>query len=313
MLTNRMVRPMSRLRLLLAGVVLLVFLGGLAVAWYPPPLDWRVTGTYDSSRWNGMDRFASFVSLEPVSLHALPDDASGTTLLVIAARTFSLEELTAFARQLLGGGTLVIANEANYGNQMLRHLGLNVRFAGPMLLDPISNHLDPTLPEMTSLRGDFAGAVESIILNQATVIEHVPLMIAVARSSPYSFLDVDGDGELDNGEPVGPFPVAARMEKHGGNLLLVADASLFINGMQNLGDNQVFSRMLMTTWPTETIMVYEAIQDRQRVPALRGEYGQSIVRVFYRILTNPGGIAAGIILGIGIAFLPALKVESRRR
>jgi hypothetical protein len=304
---------MSRLKLLLVGVILLVALGGLAVAWYPPPLDWRVTGIYDASRWNGMDRFASFVSLEPVSLQELPDDADGTTLLVIAARTFSLEELIAFRGQLFGGGTLVIANEVNYGNQVLKYLGLDVRFAGPTLLDPVSNHLNPNLPVVTSLRHDFAGEVGTIILNQATIIEQVPLLVAVARSSPYSFLDMDGDGELDEEEPVGPFPVAARMDEHGGNLLLVADASLFINGMQNLEDNQVFSRMLMTTWPTETVMVYEAIQDGERVPALRAEYGQSILGIFYRILTTPGGLATGIILGVGIAFLPVLKIESRRR
>ena len=66
-------------------------------------------------------------------------------------------------------------------------------------------------------------------------------------SSSFSFLDLNGSGIRDEGEPAGPLPVISQHRLGGGQVILIADPSLFINSMEALEGNRSFIRNIAAT------------------------------------------------------------------
>ena len=90
-------------------------------------------------------------------------------------------------------------------------------------------------------------------MNHATSIEGDGL-IKIARSSSFSFLDIDNDEFADGDEPRGPFTVLAQTRVGGGELILLSDPSLLINSMLKSGDNAVFLDNLTKILGEETLI-----------------------------------------------------------
>jgi hypothetical protein len=86
--------------------------------------------------------------------------------------------------------------------------------------------------------------VSSLALNYASSLEVEDLNV-VARSSPFSYLDLNHDGDRNASEPVGPLPVAGQMVVGTGRLILLADPSIFINTMLAAEDNRRFVQSLL--------------------------------------------------------------------
>ena len=59
-------------------------------------------------------------------------------------------------------------------------------------------------------------------------------------SSSFSFLDLNENGTHEDDEPFGPLPVICRETIADGQVVLVADPSLFINSMNPIDENEIF-------------------------------------------------------------------------
>ncbi len=188
--------------------------------------------------WNGTSELQEATR---ATLVASPHDIAEpgrAVLLCFPEQAFSPRELDALQRYVRQGGTLLLADDFGHGNELLAALGLATRFAGVPLLDPVICYKDRAFPRIVRLADDPAtSGVAVLVLNHATALTGAPAGSVLAESSSFSFLDQNGNGTLDASEPAGPFPVLARERLGAGEVLILSDPSLFINGTFSLADN----------------------------------------------------------------------------
>lgn len=231
------------LRRFLATLTVAVVLLLLIAVWlYPSDEDFRAENPF----WNGASGLfpaSGFVPLE--SLKDLPASPHGAGLLLIPRVPPSAPDIAALGAFVAAGGTLVLADDYGYGNQVLEGLGLNARFSGDALLDPLFSYRNPWLPRVhhVAARSVTAG-VEAIVLNHATALTGVAGGEILASTSSFSFLDADDNGMRDDGEEAGPLPVVSLHGVGAGKVILIADPSIFINSMSGMEGNGAFVRSI---------------------------------------------------------------------
>jgi len=224
---------------LLAGLVIGLAAAMLILYAAPPIDDFNPLNPY----WNG---FSDLISrLHAVELSSLFDEnlllnPSNTSLLIVGPeKEFSEDEVRIIERFLRSGGQVIIADDFGSGNQLLELLGVDVRFNGSLLVDPLFKERSMRLPRIRVM----TLGVRELVFNYGTILEGCPNPIA--RSSSYSFLDLDLDGKWSEGEPRGPFATACFLSLGRGKLIIVADSSLWINSMFQMEDNQEFLKSLI--------------------------------------------------------------------
>jgi hypothetical protein len=161
-----------------------------------------------------------------------------------AYRPSEATRLTDFVRS---GGTLVVADD--YGpnaNGLLRQLGASARLDGRPVYDVRSNYRSPAMPVGTPVADHrFVAGVESVTLNHGTVVEPVEATPLV-NTSEHAYLDADRNGELGPNETLETHTVATVERVGEGQVVVVGDASAFINAMVERPGNRDFVRALLS-------------------------------------------------------------------
>jgi hypothetical protein len=94
--------------------------------------------------------------------------------------------------------------------------------------------------------------VEQLTLNYGTAIDTEraggsdgsrPTILV--NTSSFAYLDTDGDGELDDSERLGQYPVATTEPVGDGRVVVVGDPSIFIIAMLDRPDNRAFLRTIV--------------------------------------------------------------------
>ena len=221
------------------GVLISIALGVMLMSTMPPTDNFLL----DNPFWNGLSRAAGEVGLRPLSSLTDLTPRMGDVLLIIGpSRNFTLSELDSLRRYLLGGGSIILADDFGSGNQILEALEVAPRLNGSLLVDPLFKERDGKLPRIMKISGELAGGIEELVLNYPTVVEGCGETLA--SSSPYSFLDLDLDGIYDDGEPKGPFTVICKVGYGRGELILISDSSIFINAMLEKDGNMLLLKHL---------------------------------------------------------------------
>ena len=228
--------------ILFAVVVVILVISLLCVWFYPSVQDFMASNTM----WNGLRSFNSEFGADNIdSLDDLPDLPDKTVLVAIPYLEYTNEELSKIKRFVDNGGTLLLMDDYGYGNSVLAYLGVSARFTNKPLLDPLFNYKNQSLPRITEFApGLKESGIDVIMLNHATTLTNVTESEATAFSSSASFLDINENGVLDEGEPKGPFVVAAQLRLGKGTLALVSDPSIAINAMIGRDDNYDFIKYL---------------------------------------------------------------------
>lgn len=209
----------------------------ILAAWFLPSNDdYRL----DNPFWNGIKNIKDEYEVQPlVSLASLPSSPTRATLLLIPYLSSIPTELDHLNRFVSQGGRLIIADDYGHGNEILAHLGLEARFSGQALLDPLVNYKNERFPRIIHLQPDpLTDNINDLVLNHATSLLNVSDTSVLAMSSPFSFLDYNGDRTREANEPTGPLPVISRHELGEGEVILISDPSIFINSMDTIADNE---------------------------------------------------------------------------
>lgn len=177
--------------------------------------------------WNGISGFQETYSpAEVTSLPMLPlliPVPENTTLLLVGPSTpYTGAEADAVHSYLTHGGRVLLADDFGEANTLLTRLNTSTRFSGSLLSDALYMNRHPNMPVTFSP----ANASQSIALNYATALVNVSGEV-MAWSSPFSVL-LD---ETNNTARLGPYPVLVEEKIGDGELVLIGDSSLFINGM----------------------------------------------------------------------------------
>lgn len=284
---------MSLPRFLLAVSLVMVIL--LAVmAWFLPSND---DFSVENPSWNGVQSLSPLVPALPLELLSqLPPSPQGAALILIPYLPFSQAELEVLAEFVGGGGSLFLADDYGYGNQVLEYLGLSVRFSGSALLDPLVCYKNQWLPRILRLTSSpVTTDVDSLVFNHATSLSHVAEDDILARSSSFSFLDIDGDQKWDEGEPKGPLPVISSHQLSSGQVIVIADPSIFINSMAALDGNQRFIENI------SAITSGGLYIDQSRLPPSNLHEAKKLLSGFHDFAVTPLGT-------LGLVIVPLLVI-----
>jgi hypothetical protein len=197
--------------------------------------------------WNGLRDFSERFDAEMLpDLDRLTPGAEGSVLITIPYLPYQDNELKQLTEFVRGGGTLLILDDYGYGNQVLQALGLGMEYSGYPLLDPYINYRNQWFPLVTDLATELKDAgVEQLILNHATALSLSRQYEVLANSSDMSFIDRNGNASWSQGEPRGPFVVAARAKVAKGMVVAISDPSILINSMVGRGDNNEFLNQII--------------------------------------------------------------------
>ena len=290
------------------GLVLtLALVVALAVlAWFlPSNEDFRT----ENPSWNGSGDFSALVSALPlISLADLPPAPAGTGLILVPYREFSQSELTALEGYVSDGGILFLADDYGFGNQVLNHLGLELRFAGVALLDPLASYKNQQMPRLTRLaESPLTDGLEILVLNNATSLTGVADEDVLAWSSSFSFLDINDNDAWDEGEATGPLPVISEHRLGTGRVIAVADPSLFINGMAPLEDNLGFIQNVAAMAPAGLYI------DQSHLPPSSLHQTKDLLADLRDFIVTPGGTVALVIVFLIVTPLLAWPPKKNRK
>jgi hypothetical protein len=283
---------------LVAGFTLVAL---VLAAWFLPGReDFRVENT----SWNGLSQVEASFPFQPLaSLDDLPASPGGATLVIIPYLDFTSIELEKIGRYVSRGGNIVLADDYGYGNRVLAYLWLKARFSGQALLDPLINYKNENFPRVVRFEPDpLTEGTDNLTLNHATSLVDVDPENVIALSSPFSFLDDNGNGTRDAGEPAGPLPVVARQQVGDSQVVLVADPSIFINAMAEMGGNDRFIRNIAAA--STAVYIDQTHLDISDLGRTRGWLTEA-----RHLLASP----IGSVLLVAAAVILALQPVWRRR
>lgn len=199
-------------------------------------------------QWNGTSTV--FETLEDRGAVMVGDPAAlagrtNTTLLVIApARAPTAGERAAYRDFVAAGNTLLLADDFGKGNALLEAVGATIRLDQRNLSSLDREYEVPAAPLGFPVVGaPFGGNLTKVVFNHPVAVTGgTPFL----ETSPLSWIDENRNGRADSTEPLGRFTLAAIEPVGGGRVVVVGDASLFINAMQHLrgGENKLVIREL---------------------------------------------------------------------
>jgi len=228
---------------LLAVAALIIVISLVCIWLYPSVQDFMAANRL----WNGIRNLSSeFDAANLDSLDELPELPQEKTLVAISYLPYEDEDLSKMRNFVTQGGTLLLMDDYGYGNSVLEYLGLNARFTGESLLDPLFCYKNQWMPKITDFSPELEeSGIKVMVLNHATSLTDVGESNVIAWSSGSSFLDLDEDESWGEEEPKGPFPVAAKFKLGKGTVTLVSDPSIMINSMMRKDDNYSFIKYLI--------------------------------------------------------------------
>lgn len=285
------------LRKFLAMLTVAMVITLAVVTWLVPTNeDFRTDNPY----WNGTREVTFSHSFSPLeTLSDLPSSPKESTLILIPYLQFSPTELETVRNFTIQGGTLILADDYGYGNQVLAYLGFRTRFSGQPLLDPLINYKTEWFPQISRFKpGPLTGNIDNLVLNHATSLVNIAAADVLASSSSFSFLDLNGNQIREESEPTGPLPVIARHNLGSGQVIIIADPSLFINGMETLGDNAKFMQNL-TALATSDILI-----DNSHLPPSNLHQTKNLLANIRGALLTPLGTLGMVVLVLAITLMP---------
>lgn len=173
------------------------------------------------------------------------DPASEALAIIGPTRDFSAAEGALVGDFVRAGGNLLLADDFGAANTLLEAMGAGSRFSGKLVFD-LSFGKSPEFPICYEIAPDVLTTnVTSLQLNYATSIVVGGSSDTLVWTSLASWSDTDGDRMQDFGEPSGPFSVLVREHLGSGEIVLLSDPSVLINGMREHLDNEVFASNLV--------------------------------------------------------------------
>jgi hypothetical protein len=189
-------------------------------------------------QWNGtsvvfdaLDAHGSVMVSDPAALGR----GQNRTLLVIApARSPTVEEEAAYRDFVAAGNTLVLADDFGSGNALLRAVGASVRLDSGNL-SSFSREF-----EVSNAPLGYSVAERPLVSGISKVVFNHPVAVSggepLLNTTILSWVDTNGDGRADRAEPLNRFTVMTEEAVGSGRVIVIGDASLFINEMQRLPD-----------------------------------------------------------------------------
>jgi|MTBAKMStandDraft_1061839.scaffolds.fasta_scaffold04503_4 hypothetical protein len=239
---------------------LLILIAALALAAHLSATDLEFSRY--NKEWTGTSEFFTVLEEQGVqdlaSYSALSDESDALLLIIAPGSTFSAEE-TGYVRDFIArGNTVFIADETGEANQFLSAMGSSIRVVPENIRSTEMKYADPRTIIVYPRGSDpLLANVTSLTLNQASAVSGGNPLLSTTL---FSWDDRNGNGKIDEDEPLSYFTVFTRESMGTGTLYVLSDPSIFINGMltdrTGSSDNGVFIRNLLSV--STTVLVEQS-------------------------------------------------------
>ncbi|MFC1999050.1 DUF4350 domain-containing protein, partial [Chloroflexota bacterium] len=277
-----------------------------AVIWFlPPSADFFVSNT----GWNGISEFANRMKATVVdTLEEIPGSPDNTALVLIPYTEFMPAELDKISSYVSGGGTLILMDDYGHGDEVLEALGVGYSFNNSALLDPLNNDGNDKFPKIVNMNdSSLTFNVATLVFNHAVGLVNVPDTEVVARSSVFSFVDIDGDMLYDDDlEAQDSSAVVANSPVGEGRVIAISDPSIIINSMIDMEDNY---KIMVNAVQLEHINT-EVYLDQSHLPKERLSKVQSVLKTARDAAAYP--VALLVIVG-AVLLITLRPLWARRR
>ncbi|MGA1866059.1 MAG: DUF4350 domain-containing protein, partial [Thermoplasmatota archaeon] len=204
----------------------------------------KVFGSY------GGGQKASVIITTPSLLLEEEDPSSVLYISIGLQREYTTTEVHTLEKFYNRGGKLLLADDTGRINTLSRRFDITVT-PGQLYDETFEGH--PDLVKIDDVDLDFFTGF--LVLNRPSSLIFSSGQ-GIIRSSPASWVDRNGNGVMDNltssqGEAPGPRYIAAMTDpdfasQGSGNVVVLSDPSLFMNGMVGRGDNLEFFQALVS-------------------------------------------------------------------
>ena len=186
------------------------------------------------------------ITITQLGLDEIKLDPATSALIVIGpGKAFTSSEGQIVGDFVRNGGELLLADDFGTGNSLLSAMGAVSQFSNQLVMD-LSFEKQPEFSVVYDLRTDPSTEnVSTLLLNYPSSLTISGDTEIIASSSIASWLDTNGNRLQEWGEPRGPFPITARERLGTGEILLLSDPSVLINGMADQMDNGIFGANLI--------------------------------------------------------------------
>lgn len=218
----------------------------LSVAYY-----WPMQGAYSpfNVEWDGCSEIASTSHSVILASYDRPLPLGSSLLAIIGPATqFSRDESLKIRGFMEAGGTVLLADDFGTGNSLLEHLSVPAKFSKKPLADLLYYSKTPSFPFIFDFAlSSVTANITALLLNRPSYLEtgNLSQVTTLASSSPFSFIDVNGDNRPAPNETISSYPVVASTGVGTGLLVLVSDPGIFTNEMIHLYGNMQFFQNLL--------------------------------------------------------------------
>ncbi|MFP4545700.1 MAG: DUF4350 domain-containing protein [Methanomassiliicoccales archaeon] len=177
------------------------------------------------------------VTQKPIDSYRVEPNSS-SILIMGPQESFTQGQASYLHDFLQAGGTVLLAGDlGGQGNSLLGGLNTSSSFVQSPVLD-LSFSKDPHFGVSYGLTEDpLTEGVDTVLLNHPAGLDPDENATTLMNTSEASWIDRNGNGAPDPGEARGGVPLMS-VEPYGrGELILVSDASIFINSMRGEMDN----------------------------------------------------------------------------
>jgi hypothetical protein len=246
--------------------------------------------------WNGGEQIRKLMSENhqviavPVRSDLASFEPNKTAFVILGPKeNFSEKDIGIIKNFVESGGLLVLADDYGSGNELLNKMTTSVSFSNMLLRDDISSWKNGIFPSASTSIAN----VSNITMNYATslVIKNDSVKV-LSSSSRFSRISKN---EFERGE-IGSYPVICKFSYDKGEIVAIADPSIFINSMLPMEGNK---RLLEELVGNRTSVIFD---DSESMPYV--SYSD------YLIKTNPSiqYLFAGIVIFLVFIYMNRGKI-----
>lgn len=167
--------------------------------------------------------------------------SNSTVAILVSDKPLSKDTYVKISNLAEKGGMVIYAGDYDSISVFLKEVGLDDAVVAERIYDPIVNS-----------GGDKRRVIAISSYGTSLVLEpsyyfnpHHSKLMWVANSSQYSFVDTNGNGFYDIGEPIGSYVVVALIRIGKGGVLLISDPGVFTN--KHVWENYAFLRNITSS------------------------------------------------------------------
>ncbi|MEB3845475.1 MAG: DUF58 domain-containing protein [Desulfurococcales archaeon] len=206
---------------------------------------------------NGLSSLVNNLGFKPV-LNPEPGTCN-TTILVPLTQELSDSQALNLSQLATCGARIVIADSNGYSRPLLEKLGIYVGFTDYQVMDEVSKYKSRWIPVGTI---DASTRLRIAVPNATYIEVYTKPDVLEAKTSRYSYVDVDGDGYYTTQDDMGSFTVAVGWRAGKGVVILVPSVTFLSNRYIHAADNTAFlewvsngtSREIMLSTANQTVV-----------------------------------------------------------